>query len=174
MLSLTVLLKAQSVDTISLRGTYYITSAKKETYIQNRKVVSYYLGRYVRIGDSYNLEEIMVNESIYQLYQDSTNNYFNQLAKCKPCWQRNYTFTGQLVSEGLRFTDCMVGDFRSYYSNGKIYISASYKQNESNDWKNLYERKLCGQDGIERYYSTDGKLIKTNFYSDGKLVNCIE
>lgn len=174
MILLVEVLNGQKVDTISLRGTYFSTSSKHENYIQNRKVITYSLGRYVWRGNSYDLETIIVPENVYQAYQDSTNSYFVSLGKCKPCWQKNYTFEGRLISEGMGFTDCMVGDYFFYYSNGEIYISSSYKKNDSNDWSNLHNRKLCGQNGVELFYSTNGKLIKTNFYVDGKLINCID
>jgi len=167
-------MQGQLIDTISLKGTYYSTSSIKEEYVQKRKIFRYSLGRYIIKDSVARIVETEVSATEYYAHKDSTDNYYKQLGKCKPCWQKNYSFQGRLLSEGLVYLDCIVGDFISYYSNGQIYIKSSFAKNETSNWSDLYGRDLCGQNGNDRFYTSTGKLIKTQFYINGKITNCVD
>lgn len=167
-------LPGQHVDTVSFTGTYYSTSTIKQEYVQNRKIFRYSLGKYVIKESVARIVDTEVSAAEYYAHKDSTDNYFKQFSKCKPCWQKNYSFQGRLLSEGLVYLDCIVGDFISYYSNGQIYIKSSFAKNETSNWSDLYGRNLCGQNGNDRFYTTTGKLIKTQFYTNGKLTHCVD
>jgi antitoxin component YwqK of YwqJK toxin-antitoxin module len=96
----------------------------------------------------------------------------NTISKCRPCWIKNYTLEGILVSEGAYYSECLVGVYIEYYENGVRKIIGHYKENFTGNWANIVERNLCAvRHGLWTYFNRNGAVYKTENYIDGKLVN---
>lgn len=86
-------------------------------------------------------------------------------------WGRNYDSNGRLLFEGLRYTDCFIGAFISYYNNGEKRTQGQYLSNTTGNWKDLGLRGLCSvQTGEWKEYNESGILTKKYLYENGKLV----
>jgi antitoxin component YwqK of YwqJK toxin-antitoxin module len=109
---------------------------------------------------------VQVDKIIYDRYQVQTDNFL----KCKPCYLKSYDINDVLVNASQSYGDCTVGISIDYYPNGAVKVLKHYKQNNSDDWTNLYKRGFCSvRSGKWTYYDLNGKIIKTENYKDGKL-----
>ncbi|MFT6280140.1 MAG: hypothetical protein ACJA0U_000257 [Salibacteraceae bacterium] len=83
------------------------------------------------------------------------------IRECSPCWKKTFDQNG-LNYEGEYITDCCVGLFINYHSNGSVSESGQYFslediiENEDN---------ACRPTGIWFYYDEQGNLIREVNYS---------
>ncbi len=114
-----------------------------------------------------------VNEkSIDKRTYDRYKTVMDKMDKCLPCWIKNYTLEGEFVSEGMYYTDCLVGNYVEYYPNGNKKLSGHYKENHTGTWEDLYQRGYCSvKEGVWIYHNESGKISKREHYKDGKPVN---
>jgi antitoxin component YwqK of YwqJK toxin-antitoxin module len=114
----------------------------------------------------YYVNGMQVDKMIYDRYQIQADNFLS----CKPCYLKSYDINDVLVRASQSYGDCTVGISIEYYPNGGVKILGHYKQNDSNDWTNIYQRGFCSvRSGKWTYYDSNGKIIKTENYKDGKL-----
>jgi MORN repeat variant len=86
-------------------------------------------------------------------------------------WERNYDSSGHLLFEGLRYTDCFIGAYINYYTNGKKRTEGQYLANTTGNWKDLQARGLCSiQDGEWKAYNENGYLTNRYLYDSGKMI----
>ena len=122
-------------------------------------------------GTTYYIDDTPIDKATYDKYADAYEN----LKKCKPCWMKTYGRDGKLLYEGMQYTDCLVGDYRDYYSDGTLRSAGHYLENHTGKWKNIYERGYCGtKNGEWKYYSVSGKDSLTETYVKGKLVTTVK
>ncbi|MBI3512375.1 MAG: hypothetical protein HY064_17065 [Bacteroidetes bacterium] len=95
----------------------------------------------------------------------------DQLGDCKPCYLETLDKNDHLLTAGVQYTDCPVGDWFEYYPDGKIKVNGHYKENLTGNWDDLYARGYCAiKNGTWTYYAEDGSVTKKEIYKDGVLV----
>lgn len=100
--------------------------------------------------------------------------FWNASGACKPCLLFTYDNKEQLKYIAYQYEDCLCGLYKEYYPSGELKVEGQFKENTSGNWENLKARNLCSlRDGKWSYFSLDGVLEKTEFYSSGKLIETI-
>jgi len=108
-----------------------------------------------------------VSYEVYMKYNKANEN----LGKCKPCYLIRLDKNDSIVSEGPQYTDCRIGTIKEYYPNGTIKCIAMYKVNDTGKWNKLWDRGYCSnRHGVWTWFDESGKIIKTETYKDGELV----
>jgi antitoxin component YwqK of YwqJK toxin-antitoxin module len=89
--------------------------------------------------------------------------------KCTPCYLKAYA-KNKLIYEGDFYTDCGVGNYIEYYSNGNIKVKGQYKRNLIKEWNLSKSNEWCAiKVGVWEYYDEKGNLIKSEEYQNGLL-----
>ncbi|MCX6180850.1 MAG: hypothetical protein NT150_02825 [Bacteroidetes bacterium] len=115
----------------------------------------------------YKVDDKVVDESSYTLYNESWKN----METCKPCVLETYDGNGVLQHKAEQYTDCAVGQWIEYYSDGKIKVIGHFKENDTGNWDKAYERGYCSsKNGVWNYYDKDGTIKKTETYLNNKLL----
>lgn len=108
-------------------------------------------------------------EQVRKIVYDSYSKFWDNIGKCTPCYLKTYDTEDNLISESVQFTDCPVGDYREYYTNGTLKVNGQYKMNSTGNWKNIFDRGYCRKVGKWIYYASNGSILKIEEYVDGKL-----
>jgi antitoxin component YwqK of YwqJK toxin-antitoxin module len=118
--------------------------------------------------ETYTIDNVKVTQQKYDSVKKSAD---QAIAKCRPCWLKTYDGHGQIMTEGLSYTDCSLGTFIKYYPTGQVEMYANYKTNETGDWDKFKERGFCSvKEGTWLYYKEDGTIAKVEGYENGKLI----
>src|SRR5688572_7142365 len=131
LLAISNLIIAQ-VDTIDYRPQ---NSTKTETTVKTTKLKD---GKPVKSKTKkkktkYTVEDKKSNKINY----DKAVEQSMTISDCKPCWLRYYDKDGNLLQEGLSYSDCALGKRTEYYQSGKIKVIRYFKTNDTNDWSNF-------------------------------------
>lgn len=104
-------------------------------------------------------------------------NQYNSKGKKQGVWKK-YDDKGVLLYEGTFANDVPVGEFKYYYSNGKLksttcFIQGVHKVHTvmyDEQGKKASEGNFIDQqkDSVWNYYASSGKIIKTEGYKNGK------
>lgn len=139
-------LRIDSISTYDVNLSDYMTTNGR-VYLANGKVIS---------------------KEKYLFYK----NNWEKVQQCQPCEVYTYNDQHQLKHVAIQYGECLVGPFKEFYSDGKIKVEGSFKENTSSDWSNLRLRGLCSvRDGEWKYYNISGKLEVIESYQNGKIVN---
>lgn len=115
----------------------------------------------------YWVKDKRVNQATYEKYKAIWEN----IDICRPCYFKTYDENDVLLYEGAQYTDCRVGIWIEYYPNGTVKLIGHYKENDTDNWENLWNRKLCSvKHGKWLYYNEDGGIRLIEYYWNGKLV----
>ena len=114
----------------------------------------------------YKINEKEVDKATYDKY----NTTWANMETCKPCILLSYDYNDNLLYKGIQYTDCRVGFWIEYFSNGKVKIIGHYKENKKENWENAYSQGLCRKDGVWTYFNENGDKLYWESWEDGKLV----
>ncbi len=114
----------------------------------------------------YKAENKIIDKNIYDKYKATRKNIEN----CKPCIIETYDVNEKLIYRAAKFEDCPVGEWISYYPNGKIKEIGHYRENDTGNWEDLWNSAYCIKHGSWIFYDEKGKVTKTENYSFGNLV----
>ena len=90
------------------------------------------------------------------------------MESCCPCILESYDENDVLLSESIACTDCGVGWFKKYYSNGKLKLTGQYKENPTNNWDDIWRRGYCQvRVGEWKFYNENGERLYSEFWNDG-------
>jgi len=118
-------------------------------------------------NSKYWVNDKRVDQATYVKYKSVWDN----IDKCRPCYFKTYDVDDVLLYEGAQCTDCRVGSWLEYYPSGVVKIRGHYKENSSNDWEDLWKRKLCSvKHGKWITYSEGGEIQLIEVFWNGKLV----
>jgi hypothetical protein len=117
----------------------------------------------------YKINNNEVTKSNYDKYHD---NWIN-METCKPCILKTYDINNKLLYKGIQYTDCRVGFWIEYFPNGKVKLIAHYKENESSDWNNAWNRGFCKLDGACTYFNDKGQINYTEYWKQGEFIKQI-
>lgn len=93
---------------------------------------------------------------------------FDNYAKCTPCILENFDREGKLQSKSVRYNDCFVGFYNEYYPSGKLKVTGQYRENDTGNWDNLYDRNYClAQTGEWIFYTEKGLVSGKEYWQDG-------
>lgn len=88
--------------------------------------------------------------------------------RCKPCVLNHFNDSGNVLISAWQYTDCNVGPYLEYYSNGQIKTKGAYKTNKSR-WI-IWKKWNCSvKEGDWYHYTITGELIKKESYLNGQL-----
>lgn len=115
----------------------------------------------------YFVNDSFVSKATYMKYSASYEN----IAKCVPCYLKTLDINDNVIGEGLQYTDCRIGSWKEYYSDGTIKIAGEYRKNLSGNWDNMYERGYCSKiDGEWQYFDEKGDFLYSEFWKEGEFV----
>ena len=115
----------------------------------------------------YFIDSIEISYVEAQRFGDSLLNIVN----CTPCVVKRLSYYDTLLSYATQFTDCYVGEFREFHSNGVIKTLGYYKKNDTKNWKKLWKRGYCSiRHGKWIYYDENGNEIRIEQYEDNVLI----
>ena len=100
---------------------------------------------------------------------DFTPEEFNT---CRPCYIKKFNSLGKPEWEGGCYTDCFIGEHRTFYPNGKVAVSSNYWTDSTGVFDSLTVSKMCGTSaGTWTYYDPSGQIDSVVNYRNGKRVN---
>jgi len=127
-------------------GTSSSTSGGKTTYKVNNRIVP---------KDKY----------------DKYHNAWKNMKSCCPCILKSYDVNDVLQSEAVSCTDCGVGYYKEFYPNGKLKLKGQFKENHTNNWKDIYKRGYCSVlDGKWLYYNNKGQINYIEIWDNGNFI----
>jgi len=115
---------------------------------------------------TYKLNDKEVSKSTYDKYHSTWKN----METCKPCVLMTYDMNDKLLYKGIQYSDCRVGFWIEYFQNGKIKLIGHYKENESGDWNNAWDRGFCRPDGAFTYFNETGEELYTEYWKNGQFI----
>lgn len=99
---------------------------------------------------------------------DMFDSYWSNVDRCKPCYLKTYEKDGRLTKEGVQYGDCQIGSWIEYYPNGKVKIKGQFKENDTNDWVEIWTKGLCSvKHGMWVHYDNEGNIIGMEKYVNG-------
>ncbi len=108
-----------------------------------------------------------VSKEVY----DKFFNENNRLGDCTPCYLEQLDKNGNSVSLGIQYTDCIVGEWKEFYPDGKVKLIGHYRENKTGNWDDIWKRGYCSvKEGVWIYYDENGSVLKTENYFNNKLV----
>lgn len=113
----------------------------------------------------YKIDNKEVSQAVYDKYHKA----WKDVQNCKPCMLETYDANDRLLYKAVKYTDCPVGEWISYYPGGKIKEKGMYRENESGVWDDLWNSGYCIKHGSWTYYDEKGKVIREEKYSFGNL-----
>lgn len=92
---------------------------------------------------------------------------------CLPCLLYTFDANDKLKYMAFQYEDCMCGEYKEFYEDGKKKVEGQFKPNESGDWRNRELNSKCNiRVGKWIYYTEDQNTDKIEMYNDeGKLVD---
>lgn len=142
------------------------------TIYENLEVVKTYSvklshGTGTGMETSYKVNNKEVSKDYYLKFKDN----FKTIKECKPCIRLTYDEQDVLLRETISYTDCFVGWYKSYYPNGNLKVKGSFKENDSGDWKDLWNRGYCSVvNGEWMYFSEKGDTLYTEIWDNGEFI----
>jgi hypothetical protein len=115
---------------------------------------------------TYKINEKEVDMTTYNKYHDTWKN----METCEPCILLTYDYDDKLLYKGIQYTDCPVGFWIEYFPNGKVKIIGHYKENESGNWQNAYDRGFCREDGAWTYFNETGDKLYSEYWKNGQFI----
>lgn len=116
---------------------------------------------------TYEVNGKKVSKSTYEKYQSTWKN----METCCPCILKSYDENDILIREAISCTDCGVGWIKTYYNNGKVKLSGSYKENPTGDWTDIWNRGYCSvPDGQWTYFNVSGDTLYSEFWDNGAFI----
>lgn len=103
-----------------------------------------------------------VRKVVYEGYKK----FWDNVARCKPCYLKTYDEDDNLISEAVQYTDCVVGSYTAYHRNGRVKEKGQYRENRSGDWKNIFARGYCRPTGRWTHYDEEGKPVRTETFPE--------
>ncbi|MCO5248755.1 MAG: hypothetical protein M9887_07410 [Chitinophagales bacterium] len=117
-------------------------------------------------GKVYLANDKIISEEKYNFYKDN----WDKSTLCKPCEFYTYRENETLKNISTQYEGCMLGPYKSFYSNGKIETEGQFRSNPGNDWSNLRLRGLCSvREGEWKHYDASGKLHLIETYVNGAV-----
>jgi antitoxin component YwqK of YwqJK toxin-antitoxin module len=114
---------------------------------------------------TYYKDDKKISKRKYNALAETTS----KLKDCVPCYIIAYT-NNKLAYEGDFYTDCGVGLFIEYYSNGIIKTKGEYKRNPNKDWEMESISEWCAiKNGTWENFDNKGNLIKSEKYINDVL-----
>lgn len=105
-----------------------------------------------------------VDKKTYDMY----DHYWSNVDRCKPCFLQTFEIDGRLTKEGVQYGDCQIGAWTEYYPNGKVKLKGQFKENDTNDWVEIWTKGFCSvKHGVWAYYDNEGNLIGMEKYANG-------
>lgn len=116
---------------------------------------------------TYEVNGKKVSKSVYDKYHDTREN----MEGCLPCILKTYNENDVLIREAVAYTDCGIGRFKKFYPNGNIKLSGRYKENPTNNWKDVDERGYCNvAEGQWVYFDEKGDTLYSEFWKDDQFI----
>ncbi len=113
---------------------------------------------------TYWVDRKSVPKKVYDMY----NYYWENVDRCKPCFLQTYEKDGRLLKEGVQYGDCNIGVWTEYYPNGRVKLKGFYKENDTGDWEEIWNRGLCSvKHGIWVFYDNEGNIVGMERYTNG-------
>lgn len=155
---------------ITLFGQVYGQTDSTSVYlnIKTKKFYSVELSSQTTNGKgTYEVNGKTVSKSTYDKYQSTWKN----METCCPCLLESFDENDNLIRESVSCTDCGVGRFKTYYKNGKVKLSGTYKENPTGDWKNLWDRGYCSvPNGQWTYFKENGDTLYSEIWDNGVFI----
>ncbi|HKC67724.1 MAG TPA: hypothetical protein VKG26_05805 [Bacteroidia bacterium] len=91
-------------------------------------------------------------------------------------WVKYYDKSGHMIYQGLMYSDSPVGEFITYYSNGKIRARGFYTGLPTTEEEKKKQKKWKSTKIGDWYeYNVNGQLIKTEHYDEkGQLIKTVK
>lgn len=105
-------------------------------------------------------------ETFYKFKKTQSN-----IVNCKPCFLKRFDANENLIMESLCYGDLPFGIYTTFYPNGNVKIRGKYNENNTGDWTKLIERGFGKKEGTWIYYDENGNILKTEKYSENKLID---
>jgi len=116
---------------------------------------------------TYKINNRSVKKAIYDKYNDTWEN----MATCCPCILKSYNENDILLTEAVSCTDCGVGYYKEFYPNGQLKLKGQFRENSTNNWKDIYGRGYCSiQDGMWLYFNDKGQINYIEIWDDGNFI----
>jgi len=108
-----------------------------------------------------------VDKATYKKFNASWKN----MDKCLPCILEVYDEKEVLLRKSVSYTDCGVGPFVVYFSNGKPMLKGSYLENSTGIWDNIDERGYCSvPHGKWTYFNEEGEELYSEYWEKGVFI----
>jgi hypothetical protein len=116
---------------------------------------------------SYFLNDKKVSKSTYEKYAEAWKN----METCCPCILEVYDIKNKLTIESVSCTDCGVGYYKEFHTNGKLKIDGHFKENPTGNWEDIWSRGFCSvPDGKWTYYNKKGDSLFSEFWENGNFI----
>lgn len=111
-----------------------------------------------------------VSPETYMKYYEAYNNFDS----CCPCILKFYDIKDRLTEERVSCTDCPVGWWKEYHDNGNLKATGQFKENPTNDWDYIWDRRYCGvPNGLFTYFDKKGDTLYSELWDNGKFIEQI-
>jgi len=114
-------------------------------------------------GEQYTVNNKEVTKKIYEKYKDN----FEDFENCCPCLLKYYNENDTLLNEMVSCSDCGVGYFKVYFSNGQVKLHGHYKENTKQNWDSF---PCSVPDGEWIYYDKNGVKLYSEFWDNGNFI----
>lgn len=116
---------------------------------------------------TYEVNGKKVSKSTYDKYKSTWKN----METCCPCILESFDENDNLIRKSVSCTDCGVGWFKTYYKNGNVKLSGTYKENPRGDWKDIWDRGYCSvPNGQWTYFKENGDTLYSEFWDNGVFI----
>lgn len=144
------------------------------TIYKDLKIIKSYLVSLEKTGAPPFTKYKVNGKSVSQATYDKYDRSFENMKKCKPCINKSYTTNEKLIIESVSYGDCGVGWYKEYFLNGNLKVSGQFKENDTNNWEDLYARGYCNRmDGKWIFYNKNGSPKYVELWEDGNLIKQI-
>lgn len=130
----------------------------------------YSVNLHSRTGSGKDLYEVngkRVSKGKHDKYKSTWENMEN----CCPCILESFDEKDNLIKKSVSCTDCGVGWFKTYYNNGKVKLSGSYRENPTGDWNNIWDRGYCSvPHGKWTYFEKNGDILYSEYWENGVFI----
>jgi hypothetical protein len=110
----------------------------------------------------YKVNDKIVSKDVYDNYKKGVD----AINECCPCILKTYDEKDVLLNEYVSCGDCPVGYYNEFYPDGKLKIKGQFKENPTENWKDIYGRGYC--------HVTDGKWLYYNEKGQGHYLHHVE
>jgi len=151
-------------------GSVYKNLKTKKFYAVNLSYQGFQNKGSFKKSKKYEVNDKQVNRRTYQKYKRRSSDISN----CCPCILKAFDEFDTLLWVGVSCTDCRVGWYKEYYRNGKVKVSGQYKENPTQDWKDIFYKGYCNvEHGKWEYYNESGDTLYSEFWKNGLFLEQI-